>query len=527
MHEQLIAAVTDEIAPELRGRAFGKVWQAGRDALAVDFRLSGGRFLFLSAEPSSPRLHLVERRVRDLEREAVAPSNFALALRKQLGGALLRSLTKDEGERVVRFRFEAQDAAGAPHARTLVAQLTGRTSNLFLLDADSRVIDSLRPARGEGQEAGETYRPPERGPHARASAEPPAVERGAHASLSAALEEHFGRLERARDFASRVSAHRARLRREIERRRKLERNLAADMLAHGDAEAHKRAGDLLLANLTTAERAGGRVRLTDYFADDAPTVEIEVDENSTLQEEAARRFAQYTRSKRAAQEVARRRDELRAELLPLEAQLAELDRGAGARDEAALADFDGRASVGRKPSARGNKAGGARAQGSPGSPKPQGAQQGSAAPGGVRPQKAQGGRGRAGAGGARVPGARRYLSSDGYEILVGRAARDNDQLTFKVARSNDLWLHAADYPGSHVIVRNRGGRDAEIPQRTVHEAAQLAAHFSHAKHDAKVAVNYAPRKFISKPKGAAPGLVRMSSFRTLVVEPREGVERVG
>ncbi len=512
MHEQLIAAVVEEIGPELRGRLFGKVWLLGRDRLAADFRLSENRFLFVSLDPSAPRLHLVGRRVRDLEKQSLPPSSFALTLRKQLGGAVLRSLAKDEGERVVRFSFAAQDAAGSAHARTLIAQLTGRTANLFLLDEDARVIDTLRPARGEGQEAGETYQPPQRGPRALAASDPPQFERGPHDSLSAALDEHFGRLEAARAFDARVSTHRARLRREIERRRKLERNLAADMSAHGDADAHKRAGDLLLANIATAVRAGGRVRLTDYFAEDAPTIEIEIDEHATFQEEAARRFALYTRAKRAAQEVARRREELRSELVPLEARLAEIELIAAARDEASLADFDGRAAGGKKDFGRANKAAARHVGGASESVK--------TSAGGKA--KAAGGRGAA----ASFSGARRYLSTDGYEILVGRAARDNDQLTFKVARSHDLWLHAADYPGSHVVVRNRA-RGADIPQRTVHEAAQLAAYFSQAKRDSKVAVNYALRKFVSKPKGAAHGLVRLSSFRTLLVEPREGVERVG
>ena len=123
-----------------------------------------------------------------------------------------------------------------------------------------------------------------------------------------------------------------------------------------------------------------------------------------------------------------------------------------------------------------------------------------------------------------VAGARRYRSSDGYEILVGRAARDNDNLTFRVARPHDLWLHAADYPGSHVVVRNP--TRADIPHRTIVEAAQLAAAFSQAKRDAKVDVHYTQRKFLAKPKGAAPGLVRMSSFRSITVEPRESVERI-
>jgi predicted ribosome quality control (RQC) complex YloA/Tae2 family protein len=124
----------------------------------------------------------------------------------------------------------------------------------------------------------------------------------------------------------------------------------------------------------------------------------------------------------------------------------------------------------------------------------------------------------------KIPGARRYLSSDGYEILVGRAARDNDHLTFRVARPHDLWLHAGDYPGSHVIVRNSSRK--EFPPRTVIEAAQLAAKFSQASNDAKVVVHYTQRKFLSKPKGAAPGLVRMSMFRTVTVEPKESIERI-
>ena len=124
----------------------------------------------------------------------------------------------------------------------------------------------------------------------------------------------------------------------------------------------------------------------------------------------------------------------------------------------------------------------------------------------------------------KIPGVRRYLSADGYEILVGRGAKDNDHLTFRIARAQDLWLHAADYPGSHVIIRNPGRK--EIPHRTIIEAAQLAGKFSQAASDAKVNVNYTQQKFVSRIKGAAPGLVRLSSFKTISVEPKEGVERI-
>jgi len=124
----------------------------------------------------------------------------------------------------------------------------------------------------------------------------------------------------------------------------------------------------------------------------------------------------------------------------------------------------------------------------------------------------------------KIPGTRRYISSDGFEILVGRAARDNDYLTFKIARPNDLWLHAADYGGSHVVVRNASRKD--VPHRTIIEAAQLAAQFSQARKDPKVDVHYTQRKFVSKTKGAAPGLVRVTRFKNITVEPKEDVPRI-
>ena len=123
-----------------------------------------------------------------------------------------------------------------------------------------------------------------------------------------------------------------------------------------------------------------------------------------------------------------------------------------------------------------------------------------------------------------ISGVRRYLSTDGYEILVGRTSRDNDNLTFRIAHPNDLWMHTGDYPGSHVVIRNPTRK--EIPHRTIIEAAQLAGKFSQASEDSKVVVHYTERKFLTKPKGAAPGLVRLSRFRSITVEPKEAVSRI-
>src|SRR5947209_5113626 len=297
MNEQLIGEVVEEIRLALAGRRWGKVFQLSGASLAVDFRAGDGRYLLISVEPNQPRLHLISRTVRELEKASRAPTPFALVLRKHLGGATLDSLAKDEGERVVRFRLAAPDATGAEHAATLVAQLTGRTSNLFLLDERGRIVDSLRPSRGAGQEVGDVYSPPDAGgAPATRNAESraqgvPAIERGGFNSLSEALDEHYRRLERRRAFDARAAAASSRIRRDAARLRKLRTNLARDLAAHGDAEEHRRAGDLLLANLAGAERSGRTVRLRDFYAEGAPFVELEVDENRTLQEEAAHRFA--------------------------------------------------------------------------------------------------------------------------------------------------------------------------------------------------------------------------------------------
>src|ERR1043166_4155458 len=160
MNERLIGEVVEEIGPALAGRRWGKVFQLSAASLAVDFRTGDGCYLLVSVEPGAPRLHMISRTVRELERASQAPTPFVLVLRKRLGGATLRALRKDEGERVVRFNFAAEDATGEENEATLVAQLPGRTSNLFLLDERGHVVDSLRPARGAGQEVGEAYGPP-------------------------------------------------------------------------------------------------------------------------------------------------------------------------------------------------------------------------------------------------------------------------------------------------------------------------------------------------------------------------------
>jgi len=377
-------------------------------------------------------------------------------------------------------------------------QSTGRSANLFLLDRLGVIVHRARPTRNPGQQVGEIYERPQGQTKRQTPKEDSEllklIRSHRFESPSAAADAYFSSLLSQQTFDAGAGTARAELRKKISQQKKLLQQLQKDLASHTDAEQQKRLGDLLLANLSTAKRTGKQVVLIDYFADDATSIDLEIDENLTLQEEAARRFALYSRSKRAVKQIGSRIAAVSAEIAKLESQLGALEEIIAARDDASLEVF--------------TTAGSVRPQSTSGflSVPP-------AVAGGPKrkPEK-------------KIPGTRRYLSSDGFEILVGRAARDNDHLTFKVAKPNDLWLHAADYGGSHVVVRNSTRK--EIPHRTIIEAAQLAAQFSQARKDPKVDVHYTQRKFLSKPKGSAPGLVRLTRFKNITVEPKEEVERI-
>ncbi|MCB9639928.1 MAG: DUF814 domain-containing protein [Myxococcales bacterium] len=113
---------------------------------------------------------------------------------------------------------------------------------------------------------------------------------------------------------------------------------------------------------------------------------------------------------------------------------------------------------------------------------------------------------------------RLYTSTDGFEILVGKNARDNDVLTFKIAKQHDLWLHVAPTSGSHVIVRNPDNLD-RLPKSTIKEAAALAAFFSRSRDGGRVDVHYTQRRNVRKAKGAPAGQVQLIQFETIKVAP--------
>ncbi len=274
-----------------------------------------------------------------------------------------------------------------------------------------------------------------------------------------------------------ATAARSKVLRLIAKQQKLVANLRGDLEKHGDPDRWKRFGDLILSNIRNAERRGDVIFVTDYYDDTAPSVEIEGDAHKPLSEIAEGYFRQYTKARNGLRVIGGRIAEAEIAIASAEERLREIDDALAAGDEAFLMSLTEpvkkAAPVGRK-------------------------------------KKVE----------AAFKGARRFVSSDGFEILVGKKAADNDFLTFRIAKSLDFWLHAADYPGSHVVVRMPNRK--ALPNRTLIEAAQLAAFYSDAREKPKAAVNYTQKKFVNKPKRSAPGLVSLASFKTILVEPQIG-----
>ena len=109
-----------------------------------------------------------------------------------------------------------------------------------------------------------------------------------------------------------------------------------------------------------------------------------------------------------------------------------------------------------------------------------------------------------------------YLSSDGFDIYVGKNNLQNDELTFKMANGGDWWFHAKKIPGSHVVLLT-GGR--EVPDRAFEEAAALAGFYSKGKAQDKVDIDYVQRKEVKKPNGAKPGFVVYYTNYSMTISP--------
>lgn len=472
MNNATLEKITDEFKSELIGQKFGRIFSLSKLRFSIDFRLYESKFLFISIEPSAPRIYFIKRKLKELEKQSANPSQFALFLRKKLSNSEVKKVEKFPGERILKFILEARDELGREQFFSFIVQLTGRSANLFLLDENDFILESLRENSGEGQQIADRYAPPVH--PSKTQTEEEIFPKNNFETLSESLDVYYQNLEAEKDFQSRAKSAEAKIKSEIKKRENLIKKLKYDLENHGDAEKWKRFGDLILANLATAERRGDKIFVIDYFDENLPKIEIETEVNLSLTEASEKFFKRYTKARNAREEISKRLEIADSEIEKLAEQKAEIETAIAEKnvDFFAIEEPTDNKNARKKESKN-------------------------------LENKSK---------------ARNFVSSEGFEILVGKGARDNDFLTFRVAKSNDLWLHAADYPGSHVVVKSKNKQ--EIPNKTLIEAAQLAAFYSQAREESKVAVHYTLRKFVHKPKGAVAGLVNLASFKTILVEPK-------
>jgi predicted ribosome quality control (RQC) complex YloA/Tae2 family protein len=239
--------------------------------------------------------------------------------------------------------------------------------------------------------------------------------------------------------------------------------------ASAEAERLRRQADLLLAQLHRVERGAGQAVLDDFAGG---TVEVELDTTRSPAENAARMYDTARRRDRAAGRIPGLLTAGETEHTRLERMVERVRAGLCTPEELARIQTHQRSAT--------------------------------RATGPALPY-------------------REYRTTGGLEVRVGRGSRANDELTFRHSRPNDVWLHARDVAGAHVILRwDRA--DENPPASALVEAAVLAALFSRARTSGTVAVDWTRRKHVRKPRKAAPGLVIPERVKTVFVEPDAALE---
>jgi len=314
----------------------------------------------------------------------------------------------------------------------------------------------------------------------------PGRAQGGFASVSACLDAYYGRLAEEERFGSLRGSLMRLVRDELGRvRRKLKAQ--QESLAKAEsADDYRIRGELITANLWQLKKGQTEARLPNFYDPEGGELVIALDPELSPAENAQAYYRRYQKHRSGLSAI-------REQLALSEVELAYLEQVELALEQASsLPDLE---EIRRELAAEGylkeprHEAGGRGAQKQARKAHPE--------------QKA-------------APPLT-VLSSDGLEIWIGRNNRQNAYLTRKLAAPTDLWFHAKEIPGSHVILRVPPGK--EVPERSIHEAAALAAYYSKARGSSGVPVDYTLRKHVRKPNGSRPGMVIYDNQKTLWITP--------
>jgi hypothetical protein len=291
-----------------------------------------------------------------------------------------------------------------------------------------------------------------------------------------------------------IELHRGDLVRALEKaRQRIERRRGAvgeDLAKITQADKIAGQAQWLVGEAARVPRGATKLVVTDWSSGEGVPMEVPLDPAKSAREQVEAMFKRAKRLKLGGRIAEERLAQAEAQAMAIAAALEAV------RDAASLAEMDGAAKEAKRRAPRDVTLGGAGA--------------GAGATAGVG----------AGAKGPSAKGARRmpfrtFLARSGRKVLVGKGAADNDALTLKIAKPHDLWLHAKDRTGAHVIVPLE--KNHTCPAEDLIDAAHLAAHFSDAREEKAVDVQYTPRRYLRKPKGSAPGAVVVDREKVLLL----------
>jgi predicted ribosome quality control (RQC) complex YloA/Tae2 family protein len=396
---------------------------------------------------------------------------------------------------IVGFHLLGQDRQLAMRLRgsegdfEVLLAILGRRSNILLLDSKSHVVISLRPlaeTRPE-QSLGEVWIPP--------SSRPPTAGEDRFAGVAdedflSAVEQAYAESEQREESESLTQAVMRALRREAKSLdRKLEK-IGRSLAEAEQAASLEREGELLKSVLARVKRGDTEAVARDFTSGEEVTISL--DPKRSPAENLEHLFKRYQKAVRGLAKGGAQQEEVRAAraaIATLEEELAavtSVDSGDGADVETFAARPEVRRLLGKR------------------APKPAPGKSGRTGDGTVKLGKHS------------LPGRllpRRYRTSGGLEIWVGRSDEGNDLLSTRLARGNDLFFHLDGAPGSHVVLRTEGRADP--PAEAVLDACELAVHFSKARNATRADVHVVPIKNVKKPKGAKAGLVMVHGGRTV------------
>ncbi|AGL02389.1 Rqc2 family fibronectin-binding protein [Desulfoscipio gibsoniae] len=571
--------VCHELNDNLRQARIEKIYQPAREEIVLIVSRPGMKYrLLINANAQNARVHLT----RESAPNPTMPPMFCMLLRKHLEGGKISGFYQPGLDRVLDIRVDCRDELGRPTEKSLICEIMGRHSNIILVTRpDNTILDGIRRyghavSRHREVLPGQLYIPP---PETH-KANPLAVSEEAFReviiggelddSLAVAMQksldgfsiptcrelvklaglkpntllDHCGEHElrtlwqtwqqiasdarehtlqsmlvcnrkgepveffplpvitdetstyttgRANEIAgaffSRKMAREAvnKQRNQLlgiikKEARRIQRKLALQKKSVAEAEESDRFrlyGELLTANIYRLERGMQHIELENYHDPEAKTIVIPLDKALSASENAQYYFKKYNKAnntKKAAGEMVRLSEE---ELQYLEGIKTSLDIAEDMDDLEEIRQELAKQGYIKKPAVQPGKKHAKEVKKQ------------------IKPLQ--------------------YVSGDGFIMLVGKNNRQNDTLTLKTAEDNDIWLHTCKIPGSHVIIRTEG---REVPEKTLLEAAALAAYFSRARESTNVPVDYTLRKYVKKPNGAKPGYVIYEKQRTVFVDPR-------